>query len=135
VSATSPLSAENYDVDAICFRNWCHAITSKGGIVEQLDVTLVRGLKIWWSFAWRAMVLSILILIPVEAIVMVLMMRMMPVPGTTGLDPKQAMRMGSVMLVAWPILMAIIVVLQAQAMRWMLRRARWSGFKVLVLPQ
>jgi hypothetical protein len=102
--------------------------------VEQLDVTLLRGLKVWWSFAWRSMVLFFVVVFPLEILGMIIMMRSMPQPGTKVLDPSQAMLMASVMVVAWPILMALVVVLQAQGMRWMLRKARWSDFRIAVLP-
>jgi heme/copper-type cytochrome/quinol oxidase subunit 2 len=94
----------------------------------------LRGLKIWWSFAWRTMILMLLIMVPLEIIMMVFLVRAMPTAGAKGLDPAQALRMASVMLIAWPILMAVIVVLQAQAMRWMLRRAQWPDFKIAVVP-
>jgi hypothetical protein len=31
-------------------------------------------------------------------------------------------------------LMVVVIVLQAQAMRWMLNKARWSDFRVALLP-
>jgi len=80
------------------------------------------------------MVLFLFVVFPLEIVAMIFLMRSMPQPGTKGLNPGQAMRIGSVMMVAWPILMALVVVLQAHGMRWMLRKARWSDFRIAVLP-
>jgi hypothetical protein len=43
--------------------------------------------------------------------------------------------MGSGMMIARPILMAFVVAIQAQGRRWMLRKARWSDFRLAVLPR
>jgi len=97
------------------------------------DVTWGQALKIWWSFAWRSSVLSILVLIPLEVILMFFVFRVMPQPGQK-LDPQQAMKLSSSMLLAWPFLMAIIVGLQTAGMRWMIRKAHWSNFRIAILP-
>ena len=102
--------------------------------MDQVDVTWGLALKIWWSFCWRASVLFFLVVFPLELIGMIFMSRYMPHPGQKGMDPKQAMRISSGMMIAWPILMALVVAIQAQGMRWMLRKARWSDFRLAVLP-
>jgi hypothetical protein len=32
------------------------------------DITWLRALKIWWSFSWRAFVLMLLVMVPLEAV-------------------------------------------------------------------
>jgi len=99
--------------------------------MEQIDITWLRALKLWWSFAWRAWVLMLLVLIPMEIVFVSYMMSHFPKPGA---GPAEAMRMAGTMAILWPIFMGALIVLQAQAMRWMLNRARWSDFRVAVLP-
>jgi heme/copper-type cytochrome/quinol oxidase subunit 2 len=101
--------------------------------MDQVDVTWARALKVWWSFAWRASLLIFLVMFPLEAILMFFFMRYMPQPGHN-LDPRQGMRMVSTMMVMWPLFMALMVALQAIGMRWMLRSAHWSDFRLAVLP-
>jgi hypothetical protein len=101
--------------------------------MDNVDVTLVRALRIWWSFCWRAMVLSFLMLFPLEAIAMFFVFSHMPPPGQK-MSPQDAMRMSSTMMVVWPFMMAAIVGTQVVAMRWMLRSARWADFRLALLP-
>jgi hypothetical protein len=99
----------------------------------QLDVTWGQALKIWWSFTWRSSVLFVLIVFPLEAILMFFLFRNMPQHGQK-LDPQQGIRMASRMMMAWPVLMALVIALQAAGMRWMLQKARWSDFRLAILP-
>lgn len=102
--------------------------------MEQLDVTWFRGLKIWWSFTWRASVLFFMVVLPLEIAVVIFMKNStLQQPGSTG-RPDMA-KMAMLMMTAWPVLMAAVVVLQAQAMRWMLRKARWADFPLAILPR
>ena len=101
--------------------------------MEQLPITWLRALKIWWSFAWRAWVLMLLVLVPMEILLFWYMMSHFPKQG--GGNPAEAMRLAGTMMVLWPIFMAVLIALQAQAMRWMLNKAHWSDFRVDVLPR
>ena len=58
--------------------------------------------------------------------------RHLPATGTQP-GPNAMIKMASEMMLAWPVAMAAIIAPQAQGMRWMLRRARWSDFRVAVL--
>ncbi|MGB9330058.1 MAG: hypothetical protein WCB10_04745 [Steroidobacteraceae bacterium] len=49
--------------------------------------------------------------------------------------PGYGEKLAMLMMTAWPVLMAAIVVLQAQAMRWMLRKGRWADFRIAILPR
>ncbi len=102
--------------------------------MDQVIVTWTRALKIWWSFAWRTWVLSLLIVLPLQIVFMIFIFRHLPRAGTPT-DPADFMRAASGMMLAWPLLMAAIVALQAQGMRWMLRKAQWSDFRLAVLPR
>ena len=100
--------------------------------MEQIDITWGRALKIWWSYAWRAFVLTLLVMVPLEIAMAAYMMSHLPKAGG---DPTQAVRMVGTMAILWPIFMAVLLALQIQAMRWMLNKARWSDFRVAVLSR
>ncbi len=102
--------------------------------MDNVEVTWVRALSIWWSFCWRAIVLSCLILFPLEGIAMFFIISHMPQPGQR-LDPEQSMRLVSTMMIVWPFMIALVVAIQVVAMRWMLRRARWADFRLAVLQE
>ena len=78
---------------------------------QVVDITWFRAWKIWWSYSWRACVL-------------------MP-----GANPAEVARITGMMAAAWPIVVAVMIALQAQAMRGMLNRARWSDLRVAVMPR
>jgi hypothetical protein len=101
--------------------------------MEQVEITWVRALKIWWSWAWRAWVLSLLVMVPIEIIFGAFMISHMPKSGSN--DPAQVIQLMAPMMILWPILMVAVVALQAQAMRWALNRAQWSDFRVAVVPR
>jgi zona occludens toxin (predicted ATPase) len=98
-----------------------------------VDITWLRALKIWWSYSWRAFVLMLLVMVPLEIVMFSYMMHHFPQRGAA--SPADAMRMAGTMAAVWPIFMAALIALQAQAMRWMLNKARWSDFRVAVLPR
>lgn len=100
--------------------------------MDNVEVTWVRALSVWWSFCWRAMVLSFLILVPLEGIAMFFLISHLPRPGQP-MDPQQSMRVASTMMILWPFMMGLIVAIQVVAMRWMLRSARWADFRLAVL--
>jgi hypothetical protein len=99
--------------------------------MEPVDITWLRALKIWWSYSWRAFVLALLVMVPLEIVMFAYVLRHFPGSGAT---PGNAAKMAGTMAAAWPIVMAVLIALQAQAMRWMLNKARWSDFRVAVLP-
>jgi heme/copper-type cytochrome/quinol oxidase subunit 2 len=98
-----------------------------------VEITLGRATKIWWSFAWRSMVLSFLVLIPVEAILAVIFFKYIPTKGQH-IDPSQVQHVFGVFSIVWLVMVGTMVLLQALGMRWMLKSARWSDFRVAVLP-
>lgn len=99
--------------------------------MEQVDVTWARAFKIWWSYSWRACVLGLLVLIPLEALMLWYLKSHLPQQGS---NPAAVARVARTLAIAWPILMALVIAAQAQAMRWMLNKAPWSDFHVAVLP-
>ena len=99
--------------------------------MNPVDITWGRALKVWWSYSWRALVLTLLVMIPLEIIIFALFLRNLPKASS---DPADAMRVAGTMAILWPVMMAALLALQVQAMRWMLKAARWSDFRVAVLP-
>ena len=62
----------------------------EGDLMEQLPITWLRALKIWWSFAWRAWVLMLLVLVPMEILLFWYMMSHFPKQGGgNALDAQQ----------------------------------------------
>jgi heme/copper-type cytochrome/quinol oxidase subunit 2 len=102
--------------------------------MEQVEITWQRALKVWWSYSWRALILIFAVMLPIEAIFMFFIVKHMPPPGQP-MDPQQGMRWASTMMVLWPLLMALLIALQVAGMRWALRSARWSDFRLAVLPR
>jgi hypothetical protein len=95
-----------------------------------VDITFGRAFRVWWSYAWRAIVLSPVILIPLQILVFT---RIVPHvrAAAAGHDHAQMRAVLELVAVAWPIAIVCIIVLQTLAMRWMLRRAHWTGFKLV----
>jgi hypothetical protein len=102
--------------------------------MDQVEITLQRALKIWWSFTWRSMLLFLAVMVPLEIILFVFLFRNFPPHGQQP-GPGRAVKYGLLMLVAWPALMAVMIALQAQGMRWMLKSAQWSDFRVTLQPK
>ena len=101
---------------------------------DVVDISWFRAFKIWWSYSWRAFVLCLLVLIPVEIVMFAYMKsHLLPGPGAPH-DPTAALGVARMMAVVWPIVMAVMIALQAQAMRWTLNKARWSDFRIAVMP-
>lgn len=100
--------------------------------MEQLDVTWSRALKCWWSFVWRGFVLSLLILVPLELVAVLVILPMLGLRPGHPPGPGQVVHKAGLLASLWLVIMIGMVLTQTAAMRWMLRRARWSDFKVLL---
>ncbi|HEY2685120.1 MAG TPA: hypothetical protein VGI93_16490 [Steroidobacteraceae bacterium] len=108
--------------------------------MEEIEFTWFRALKVWWSFAWRAWVLMVIILFPVQMIVLFVIMPgnmpatvTLPAEHSAPMVPENMRHTFLIMSVIWPILMATAVGVQAQAMRWMVKKTRWSDFRLAVI--
>jgi hypothetical protein len=99
--------------------------------MQSVELTFGRAFKVWWSYSWRAFVLALLVLVPLELVMFWYLKSHFPRQGA---NPAEATRVAGTMAAVWPILMAVVIALQAQAMRWMLNKARWSDFRVALLP-
>jgi hypothetical protein len=97
--------------------------------MQSVELTLGRAFKVWWSYSWRAFVLALLVVVPLEIVMFWYMMSHLPKQGA---NPAGA---PGTLAAAWPIVMVVVIALQAQAMRWMLNKARWSDFRVALLPR
>ena len=95
-----------------------------------VDITFSRAFRIWWSYAWRAIVLSLVIVIPLQIFMFT---RIVPhVRAAAGAHDHAQMRaVLELVAIVWPIAVACIIVLQTIAMRWMLRRAHWTDFMLV----
>jgi|HubBroStandDraft_6_1064221.scaffolds.fasta_scaffold1067101_2 threonine/homoserine/homoserine lactone efflux protein len=102
--------------------------------MEPVEITWGRAFKVWWSFSWRGFVLSLLAMIPLQIILFMTVFSRMPRPGQKG-DPAEFAKMIPLLMLIWLVMMALVFVLQGYAMRWMLRDAKWSDFRIAVLPK
>jgi hypothetical protein len=102
------------------------SVGRKGTTVHTVEMTFGRALKVWWSYAWRTFVL----LFPVMMVAMPLMFVLMPHPHPGEKpDPSQIRAAMPRFFVIWLVMMAANVLVQVQAMRWMLR-TKWSDFRL-----
>ena len=97
--------------------------------MNQLDITFGRALKVWWSYAWRASVLWI----PVGFAMAISMFWIVPFPrpGQPWTPSQVSAWMANGFLI-WIVVMAVAIVVQTIAMRWMLK-TRWSDFRLVAL--
>jgi hypothetical protein len=94
----------------------------RAATMENTEVTLLRSAKIWWSFVWRSACLSAIIP-PVQLLLSyVLVAKPGPAPDQSG-PPA-----GLVPLLLIGFLAMVFA--QTVAIRWMLRKAQWSDFKI-----
>lgn len=96
-----------------------------------VEITYSRALRIWWSFAWRACVL----LLPVMLILDIVLVLIMPL-AKLGQPPDPHHIPGFMLRIfaVWATVMAANILLQAQAMRWMLK-TRWAGFRLEAISE
>jgi len=99
--------------------------------VELIEPTFRRSLAIWWSFAWRAFVLWM----PVVVVLMGVMFAVVPFenPGEPP-DSAEIHRAMIFMPIVWAGMMVGIVVTQTFAMQWMLKSQRWPDYIVALIP-
>ena len=100
-----------------------------------VDVSLGRAFRVWWSYFWRTIVLSTLVIVPLQIFVIIWI-----VPHARaafvgqGLDRPRMHELIKLLWFVWPIAIVGTIIVQTIAMRWMLRRARWPDFKLVVSP-
>lgn len=96
-----------------------------------IQVTYPRAIKIWWSFAWRSFVL----LTPAMFAMAIAMFLVFPFPKPgEPISPDQAPAFALRGFAIWIVAMAANVLLQVQAMRWMLK-TRWSDFRLQAISE
>jgi len=89
-------------------------------------MTYGRAFKVWWSYFWRAPVLSLL----VSCVTVPLMIMLMPhVAHGQRLASDQLHSAVARFALLWPLIIIVNVLLQVQAIRWMLK-TRWSDFRL-----
>jgi hypothetical protein len=102
--------------------------------MDSTDLTLGQSLKVWWSFIWRTWVLTLAIGLPLQLLMMFTFLKDFP-PVNSHPDPATLAHAGKSLVLYVPITIALTLLIQAQAMRWMLRKARWSDFRLAVEPK
>lgn len=101
--------------------------------MDEVEPTLGRSLKIWWSFVWRGMVLMFAIMIPLELIAVFTVFNNMHLGnGGTPPGPDDLKRIMLFFPFVWLVMVGVMVLTQSLAMRWMLRKAQWSDFRLVV---
>ncbi len=102
--------------------------------MTNIDITFGRAFRVWWSYVWRTLVLSLIVIIPMQVFSFVWFVphvRAAVAGHGHGLGVRAAFELFGVL---WPIAIICIIILQTTAMRWMLRRARWADFKLIASP-
>jgi hypothetical protein len=99
--------------------------------MQTIEITFGRAVKVWWSYAWRSCVLFI----PVAIVVWPLMFFVIPRPHPgEHLDPGQLHTTMHKFFFVWLFTMAITLLVQVQAMRWMLK-TRWRDFRLMATDE
>lgn len=100
-----------------------------------IDITFSRAFHVWWSFAWRALVLSPILIVPIQICVFTWIVPHLRAAGLGHVTGRAPIR--EVLELLWvvcPIAIVGAIVLHTTAMRWMLRRARWADFSLTPSP-
>lgn len=96
-----------------------------------IEMTYGRAFKVWWSYFWRAFLLSVV----VSCVTVPLMIMLMPhAAHGERLAPEQLRSALARFALLWPLIIIVNVLLQVQAMRWMLK-TRWSDFRLAVMTE
>jgi len=100
-----------------------------------IDITFGRAFRVWWSYAWRALALSPLVIVPLQIFVFTWIVPHARAAGLGHLTERAALReLLGIVWVVCPIAIACAIVLHTIAMRWMLRSARWADFRLTPSP-
>jgi hypothetical protein len=100
--------------------------------MTSIDITLNRAFRVWWSYAWRKLLLSLFLIVPLQILVITWIVPQVRAAGgahALGGAPLHAL-LERVWLVC-PFVIAGAILIETSAMRWMLRRARWAEFELL----
>jgi len=95
-----------------------------------VDITFGRAFRVWWSYAWRGILLSLPVFIPFQIFMLTWVLPHVHA-ADAGHDIPQAREVLFVVGIVVPIVLAGVMVLLATAMRWTLRSARWADFKLI----
>ena len=56
--------------------------------MQQVGLTFLRAFKVWWSYSWRAMVLSLIAMVPLQILLFTTVFTHLPAAGQR-VDPGQ----------------------------------------------
>jgi len=98
-----------------------------------VEITVVRGIKIWWSIIWRSIILGG----PAMGIIMAFAMKMLnfPKPGDDpkAFNPAATSGAGFKFFLIWCLMMVLMIFVHGLAVRWALK-TKWSDFKLVAVP-
>ena len=118
---------------------WQNLTTTTNGFpMKMIEPTFRRCLAIWWAFVWRGFVLFL----PFQVVVMIIMgvvfTKLAPAAPGAQVDPVEAQAAAQAAFawfpLIWLVVMAGVVISGALAVRWMLRKQRWTDFFVALVP-
>jgi hypothetical protein len=100
--------------------------------MQQVDVTFLRAFKVWWSFAWRYTVLWW----PLAIVLGLSVHQVLHARPHVASTPAE-FRHNLVRLIweVWLPFFVVAVIIQTLAIRWALRRARWSDFRLQAVAE
>lgn len=102
--------------------------------MDELAVSWGRAVKVWWSFAWRGFVLAIVLVVPLQVLLYLVIIPLVIKPlAAHPLNPAEVHQFRMIIVASWPILIALAFAVQVQSMRWMLRKAKWSDFRLALV--
>jgi len=98
-----------------------------------VDITLIRAFRVWWSYVWRKLVLSLVVIVPLQIYVITRIVPQVRAAGGLGhgIGGAQLRELLERLWIVWPFALVAAIVIQTIAMRWMLRRARWAEFELV----
>jgi hypothetical protein len=97
--------------------------------MDVVEVTFRRALQIWWSYVWRAFVLAIPLMMVTTPLMFVILPFPKPGQPNAMLAPEQIPGLMAKGMGIWAIMMALNIIAQVFAMRWMLK-TKWRDFKL-----
>ncbi|HUL47559.1 MAG TPA: hypothetical protein VLV25_10715 [Steroidobacteraceae bacterium] len=104
-------------------------------MTSTVDITFNRAFRVWWSYAWRGMVLSPVVIVPVQIFVIAWIIPHLRAAGVGETTGRARLReLLELLWFVWPIAVVGAIIIQTIAMRWMLRRARWAEFQLIPWP-
>jgi hypothetical protein len=103
-------------------------------MMTSLPLTFGRALKVWWSYMWRGMLLTIPLMVLVQLPAMFFLFRQFQSAFQPGqpIDPRAAFSGFRYFFALWIVMAVSMVLVHTQALRWALR-TRWADFRLIAV--